>query len=266
VLKGKNDLGNNSVIQIYNDFLKDSSVNSSVIVARLESLTEKEYNNKATVIINSLKPFFENENLIKKISDSGFYNLNSYKKLVDYRNDLIPFLQETFDDSYKKTILTLLPKYENELAKYSNNSLEKNIKNRNEYKICKKHLFSWRGYWSCRDIFFTDNSQFKYKLINHYTKDFMKPILVPILDISYYLPEFSGFDPKTLFLKDSSNGSNKKFIINLDIEKLLKTYDQSNQGSSKEKEKTNNNENYLLSIYKKTNFVLYEKYLKISNT
>jgi hypothetical protein len=70
VLKGKNDLGNPSVIQIYNDFLKDSSVNSSVIVARLEALTEKEYNKQATVIINSLKPFFENENLIKKISDS----------------------------------------------------------------------------------------------------------------------------------------------------------------------------------------------------
>ena len=266
VLKGKNDLGNTSVIQIYNDFLKESnSVNSAVIIARLESLIEKEYNSKATVIINSLKPFLENENLIKKILDSGFYNLNPYKKLVDYRNDLIPFLQETLDDSYKKTILTLLPQYENELAKYSNNSLEKNIKNRNEYKICKKHLFSWRGYWSCRESFFTENSQFKYKLINHYTKDFMKPILVPILDISYYLPEFSGFDTKTLFLKDSSNGSNKKFMVNLDIEKILKTYDQSNQGSTKEKGKSNNNENYLLSIYKKSNFVLYEKYVKIAN-
>ena len=265
VLKGKNDFGNNGVVQIYNDFLKDSSINSAVIAARLESLTEKDYSNKVTVIINSLKPFFENENLIKKILDSGFYNLNSYKKLVDYRNDLIPFLQETFDDSYKKTILTLLPKYENELAKYSNNSLEKNIKNRNEYKICKKHLFSWRGYWSCRENFFTDNSKFKYKLINHYTKDFMKPILVPILDISYYLPEFSGFDTKTLFLKEGSNSNNKKLMINLDIEKLLKTYDQSSQGSTKEKEKTNNTENYLISIYKKSNFVLYEKYLKIAN-
>ena len=61
----------------------------------------------------------------------------------------------------------------------------------------------------------------------------MKTILVPILDISYYLPEFSGFDPKTLFLKDSSSGNNKKFMVNLDIEKLLKTYDQSSQGSSK---------------------------------
>ena len=266
VLKGKNDFGNSCVIQIYNDFLKDNnSVNSAVIIARLESLIEKDYNNKVTVIINSLKPFLENENLIKKILDSGFYNLNPYKKLVNYRNDLIPFLQETFDESYKKTILTLLPKYENELAKYSNNSLEKNIKNRNEYKICKKHLFSWRGYWSCRENFFNDNTQFKYKLINHYTKDFMKPILVPILDISYYLPVFSSFDTKTLFLKDSGSGNNKNFMVHLDIEKLLKTYDQSSQGSTKDKDKANNVENYLLSIYKKSNFVLYEKYLKIAN-
>ena len=74
------------------------------------------------------------------------------------------------DDSYKKTILTLLPKYENELAKYSNNSLEKNIQNSNIYKTYKKNAFSWRGYWSKRDDFFENISNFKFKLINHYTK------------------------------------------------------------------------------------------------
>ena len=46
----------------------------------------------------------------------------------------------------------------------------------------------------------------------------MKPILVPILDISYYLPEFSGFDKKKLFRK--AINENK---INLDIDKVLKS-------------------------------------------
>ena len=40
---------------------------------------------------------------------------------------------------------------------------------------------------------------------NHYTKTFMKPLLVPILDIDYYLPELNGFKKEDLFLP-----SNKK--------------------------------------------------------
>ena len=43
----------------------------------------------------------------------------------------------------------------------------------------------------------------------------MKPILVPILDISYYLPEFSGFDKKKLFRKevDFRNTSKKGILL-----------------------------------------------------
>ena len=84
------------------------------------------------------------------------------------------------DNSYRKNILDLLPLYEQELMKYSNNSLEKNIKKRNQYKRFKKHCFSWRGLWSNRKIFFENESHLKLKLINHYTKTFMKPLLVPI--------------------------------------------------------------------------------------
>ena len=73
------------------------------------------------------------------------------------------------------------------------------------YKNFKIQCFSWRGFWSKRDNFFNNISSFKFKLINHYTKNFMKPILEPIIDISYYLPEFSGFDPKNLFLPDKDD-------------------------------------------------------------
>ena len=103
--------------------------------------------------------------------------------------------------SYKTTILELLPKYEQELLKYSNNSFEKSMKVKNKYKKIKKQCFSWRGLWSNRDIFFGENGpEFKLKLVNHYTKDFMRPILVPILDINYYLPDFSNFY-KIIYLK-----------------------------------------------------------------
>ncbi len=45
----------------------------------------------------------------------------------------------------------------------------------------------------------------------------MRPLLVPILDIEYYLPRFTGFDTKNFFNKEP------KKIINLDIDKILKS-------------------------------------------
>ena len=46
-------------------------------------------------------------------------------------------------------------------------------------------------------MFFGENGpNVKLKLANHYTNNFMRPILVPILDIKYYLPDFSHFDTK----------------------------------------------------------------------
>ena len=270
IKKGTNDLGSSALILLFNEYIKNKSGNAYLSPTKIESMPLDD-NNKCVSCINSLisnkeftSAFLENQNLKNKLYN-GFYSLNSYKKAVDYRYDLIPYLLETYDDSYKKTILTLLPKYENELAKYSNNSLEKNIKNKNLYKVFKKSAFSWRGYWSSRENFFSETppSQFKYKLINHYTKSFMKPILVPILDISYYLPEFSGFDPKNLFKKDNNTKQNCE--VNLDIDKILKFHEQSSQDNPKEKGKNDNVENYLSSIYKKSNIVLYEKYLKIAN-
>jgi len=92
----------------------------------------------------------------------------------------------------------------------------------------------------------------------------MKPILVPIIDISYYLPEFSGFNPNNLFKNEKDD---IKFKLNLDIDKILKTNEQTVQDntSTTSKEKEDSDENYLLSIYKKSNPVLYQKLLNIAN-
>ena len=53
----------------------------------------------------------------------------------------------------------------------------------------------------------------------------MKPILVPILDIDYYLPSFSDFDTSKLFYLEGNKTGNK-FILNLDIDKILKLSEQ----------------------------------------
>ena len=264
--KGTNDIVGSSIIRLFSEYCPDSNGNILLTQNKIDSLCLDDNSkciSEITKFIESkefINSFWENQILKNKLL-TGFFSLNSFKKTVDLRYDLLPCLQETLDESYKKTILELLPQYETELAKYSNNSLEKNIRNKNKYKAFKKIAFSWRGYWSCRENFFCENPKFKYKLINHYTKNFMKPILVPILDISYYLPEFTGFDPKNLFRKEVNENK-----INLDIDKVLKLSENNlEEENNKDKNKNNKNHNYLLNIYKKSNLTLYEKYKKIAN-
>jgi hypothetical protein len=152
--------------------------------------------------------------------------------------------------------------------KYSNNSLEKNIKYKNIYKSFKKQSFSWLGYWSERKIFFENTDKLKQKLVNHYSRNLMKPIITPILDITYYLPEFSGFNPSLLFNRPKKNEKvkNTNFKLSMDIDKILRNSEQSQSKNINEKEKASEKkENYQRDIYKKSNPDLAKSFLKISN-
>ena len=204
--------------------------------------------------------------ILKSEINKNYFGLGLYEKVVGRRFFSAKELDDEKDTSYKKTILDLLPDFEQELLKYSNNSFEKNIKIKNRYKKFKIQCFSWRGLWSDRNMFFGENGpNYKLKLVNHYTRNFMKPILVPILDIKYYLPAFTNFDNNKLFKKTKENN----FLLNMDIDKILKSSDQS-QSMIKDIKKnftpeSNNKENYLRKIYTKSNETLAEKYSKISN-
>ena len=246
--------------------MKDKEINLFPNLNCLEKLElgdNNYYKNILDIITNSdfISAFFENKNLLELL-EKNIYSLSEYKLRVIKRYSFIPKLADVFNDSYKRTILFLLPKYENDLAQYSNNSLERNIKIKKKYKIYKKIVFSWRGYWSCRDNFYKNIFSFKLKIINHYTKNFMKPILKPIIDFSYYLPEFSGFDPKQLFFPDSQDNI---FKLNMDIDKILKESENNNKENIFNDDNINLEENYLVNIYKNSNQELYKKLLNISN-
>ena len=85
----------------------------------------------------------------------------------------------------------------------------------------------------------------------------MKPLLIPILDIHYYLPDFSGFDPTIIF------NTKEKFIVNMDIDKIMKLKEEQKK---KDSEKVKLKENYLRQIYIKSNPALADKLLKISDS
>ena len=261
----RNDLSNCAVIMLFNKYFLDESQEDIFNLDYLENiLIEDHYYDKIKdFIINPNSPLekclFKNKNLSDLLNEKYFL-LNSFKNIVDFRFNEIEKINDNINYDYSYNLLELLPLYEKELAKYSNNSLEKNLNKKNFYRKFKKILFSWNGLWSDKSIFYDENVTdkiLKYKIKNYYTKSLMRPLLVPILDIEYYLPQFSGFDTKKFF-----NNEPKK-IINLDIDKILKT--ENSKNIEHENNNVSENENILRDIYMKSNKKIAELLKKISD-
>ena len=332
----RNDLSNCAITTLFDKYILDKKEQIIFNNENLEQiLTEKHYYDKIRHLIYTSNSdleigLFKNEK-IKNLLNEKYFCLYSYKSIVDSRFSEIKKLKDNYNLNFSEDILQLLPLYEKELAKYSNNSLEKNLDKKNLYRKIKKHLFSWNGYWSDKSLFFDSmnennknnnhesinnnnniekqesdnnnneignnikedeeneniiinkdkieevknikNKQLKFKLLNHYTKYFMRPLLVPILDMEYYLPNFTGFNSANLFKEKN------KPIINLDIDQILKIDDSQNQENLElekknnvnnnniiiEEEKKEKENNYLREIYIKSNPEIADKLLKISN-
>ena len=259
----RNDLVSSAVFVLFTEKIKDKNGEPMLTLEKVDKKSFADYNKlfeeiKSKEWENAL---YENKT-IKEELDNNFFCLKGYKFYVDKRHNLFKMIKDEQDDKYKKDILLLLPQYENELNKYSNNSIEINKKIKHNYKKFKKLSFSWRGYWSDRKLFFEMPDKLKLKIINHYTKTFMKPVLAPILDMSYYLPEFSGFNPETLFNIDEKN-KNKIFKLTMDMDKILNLEEEKKEKLNSNK--IHNEENFLRNIYLKSNPELANNLKKISN-
>ena len=284
-----NDLSGSSIFTLFNEYIKDKTKekgdNTFLTLDKLNALLdENKYFDNITKLLddkNWNKSFYSCKSLSDILSEK-YFPVMEYKTIVEQRMSSIAKIDNELNSEDTKweysdeEILKLLPLYEKELVHYSNNSLEKTLKKKNLYKIIKKNLFSWRGYWSDRTLFYQENlnkknniesnndsiadiinvSKIKYKLINHYTKSFMKPLLVPILDIPYYLPDFTGFNSSTIF------NTKNKLVVNMDIDKIVKSKGE----SKKEDEKKSLKENYLRKIYTNSSPALADKLLKISDS
>ena len=271
--QNQNDLSSCAVFLLFSEYIKDKTNSPVLTQQKLDQLALSQY---VTVVEHFNKPeivefFYENKRL-KNLIDTKFYFLPKFKKVVEERIENIKNIIDEYDYKYKEDILSLLPLYEKELMKYSNNSLEKNIKYKNIYKSFKKESFSWLGFWSDRTLFFENNEKLKLKLINHITKTLMKPILSPILDMSYYLPEFSGFNVDTLFNKPKKDEKNKNcnFKLSMDIDKILRSSETNQITMNNIKEsfggkKPEIKENYQREIYNKSSPELANSLLKIAN-
>ena len=261
----RNDLVQCAIFVLFTEIIKDNTGTPLLNEKTINSLSINQYYGILGALDNKEweEALFENVHLRERIY-IDFFGINNYKKIVDNRIKLIKSISNEKDEEYKNDILKLLPLYEKELLKYSNNSLEKNKKLKNLYKKFKKSSFSWNGYWSDRNLFFENTEELKFKVMNHLTKTLMKPVLEPILDISYYLPAFSEFNPETLF--NPLKNQKTKFKLTMDIDKILKSSEQSNIKEIKNKLEGKNDENFLRNIYVKSNPELAESFKKIANS
>ena len=254
----RNDLSQCAVFKLFTEFVLDKSGQPLLTSAKISSYSISQFVSVVDALTKEEWRFalFDNQNLKTKL-DLNFFGMNTYQLIVNRRYNNIPLLTNQTDESYKKEIFNIVQLYETELEKYSNNSIF-GIKNKkNQYKKIKKHLFTWRGMWSDRELFYKNIDKLKVRILNHYTKNFARPCLIPILDIDYYLPNFTSFNTSNLF-REKPVGK-----IILDMDQIFKSQTQ-NSTEQNEKAKIESN-NYIRDIYRKSNSELSYAYLKISN-
>ena len=203
----------------------------------LEDNEKEEENDEMTISVTKKgtqknKVFFEFNPYDTELSKALFgKTLENYKKNRENQENRIKIVNyyEIFKNEYdkdigiieeknrvKNKIKELIPMVISEIKQYSNTSFLQEKIRRKKYKKMKKRLFSWIGFWSDRYLFFKHPEYLKIKVKNHFTKEMIKPLLSPVLDINYYLPKFSKFDKNKLF-----NENNFDYNINLDIDEIL---------------------------------------------
>ena len=214
---------------------------------------------------------------IKEIFES---TLNVYKNYIEKNplENIVRFYEKSNDDNTKekrlieeKNIITKKIKELILLMKLQ--TKEKNHNFNNKYKVLKKNykkkkaeLFSWKGFWSDRFLFFKHPEYLKYKIKNHYTEGMFKVLLTPILDVKYYLPNFSSFNGNNLFHKNDY-----KYNINMNIDEILQediskiNKDIGNENKNENLSKDTHKSKYLESIYKNNYEGIWELYNQKGN-
>ena len=262
----------NAILILFNEYIKDQNKIPFINLVKLD----KTYLNPENKIFDLIKNkdfeevFFQNKNLKSKLYQ-GLYSISNYKNIVDKRYKLIMNLEDKLDYSYKNGIHDLLSNFEKESLEIYNNKYKKYIKNRKEYKRQKQKLFGFIGMWGNRELFYgdIDYGKIKYKVMNHYSKNLMRPLIKPIFDINYYLPEFPNFKKENLFIQNNSkeNNDGNSYDLILDFEYILKISNQNkveNKAKSIIKDNNDSNQIILREQYYKSDLKYYSFLEKIS--
>ncbi len=222
------------------------------------------------ILMNSkeIKNQINNNKIIKEKINNNLFNKDLLKNLIDFRIKSQYLIKKKeychYYNIYEKDInkkLLYIIFYKN-LLKYKNENIKQinlNISNLNmkkifhikklkkKYRNIKKNLFSWNGSYSDLDLFYTNKKtyQIKYKILNHYSKTFSMPILIPIYDFNYYLLKFSSYnEPYDMFKK---NFRDNFYQINLNF---LPTNEEEKENNKNQLKNFFNNKCYSVCFVK----------------
>ena len=206
----------------FND--KDFLINSK------STIQDKEKSKLYIKLENYINIFIEDseiQNFFEKHSNQYKQLLFPFVPYISSRKDAIKNIIPVYDNrpniTYYQKELCLIPEYfpanPFELILIKNIDSVNDILNRDlqlnqkkaeidkqykchNYKKEKEKLFSFTGIWSIKDFFYNKKKyRLKYRLLNHMSEDFTRVLLTPIIDVDYYLPQFSKFNPINLFRK-----------------------------------------------------------------
>lgn len=163
------------------------------------------YKNKFMNFFNNFENLFKEknakiENMIIKTFKNCYYNQEYLKKIF-------PFLTKT-----EKDVFTL----ESEIYFYEFVDFQKS------YHNLMKNIFIFNKLWSDKKLFFNEEKRqkyLKYKSINYYTTNYLRPLIFPYLDYKLSYPYFTNFQLNKDFYVEDENPDEYNF--NLDCPELM---------------------------------------------
>ena len=136
----------------------------------INSILQFKLNEHKKIYLNVINELIKKDNL-STIKINQNYRIKDIIK-EDYKNRNENFKEEYWNEKNKNDYIISYLCYK-------------------EYRKYKKTIHSFNQPFSDFNIFYTEEGKkkLKYKISNHTTKEFIHPLLIPILDIKYYLPK-----------------------------------------------------------------------------
>ena len=205
-------------------------------INQLEKFSKQKISENKTMVMEGMNNIFNTlfrSNIDEKnenYPNEDFFDITKYEQIYISRKYEVNFkLKLLINENSEKTSFydddsenenngykDILYKIDTLKVIYDNNSLYNNcmdVIKRKNYRRIKKTLYSWNNSYSNVNVFYKDLNMthkkdeilLKYKISNYLSKDMTRKLLVPILDIDYYMPSFKLFKYKENLFRNNED-------------------------------------------------------------
>ena len=225
----------NNLSKIKNIIIEKSSLLDNIFN---EKYLQNIHKIRNTLFIGEIFPYYSYDQIIKNKFNNEKISLKRNPHYVSIKHcELQKKLFQNIEEIRNKT---------NKLLNIRKLQQYDILEVKRKYKALKKSLFSWNNSWSEWEVFYKANysKTLKFKVSNYYSSNLMKPFLVPILNIDYYLPGFSKYNAKNLFQNENDavnenkkieRNTNNIYKVEFDYDKIFFPEKDDNINDSKQK-------------------------------